>query len=191
VAGKCYVSSLGGPLNLGEISGRLTASTAAGDVLVHAAREGGSISTQAGTIHLLYTGGPTALESGGGDIVVRQAAGPVTAETRSGDIIITIDPSAKSQKMSAKTSNGNVIVNLTPRFAGDLAATLLTSDPDRHRFRSDFPGLKIERDQFNGKTRIRITGAINGGGEKLDLFAEDGGIQLSSTAGGAISVIPR
>ena len=192
VFGNLTVRSSGGPLNLGEVAGSLNANTDAGDILVHAAREGGTITTGGGTIQLLYTGGPTKLTSGGGDIVVRQAAAPVAAETKSGDITMTIDPNIRSQKMSAKTMKGNVILNINPRFGGEIDATLLTDDPDRHRFRSDFPGLKIERDQVNGKTRFRITGAVNGGGEKIDLFAEDGGIQLSSITASAVTVIaPR
>jgi DUF4097 and DUF4098 domain-containing protein YvlB len=84
VSGSATVRTDGGPMQFGEILGRLVATTHVGDVLVDSTRRGGVISTQGGTIRLLYTGGPTKLTSGGGDITVRQAAAPVTAETTSG-----------------------------------------------------------------------------------------------------------
>ena len=43
---------------------------------------------------------------------------------------------------------------------------------------SDFAGLTVKRDQFNGKTRLRATGKIGGGGEKVELYTEDGEIQI-------------
>jgi DUF4097 and DUF4098 domain-containing protein YvlB len=192
VFGNCQVTSLGGPLNLGEILGLLTARTDAGDILVQAANRGGSLETGGGIIRLLYTNGATRLISGGGDIVVRQAAAPINAETRSGDITITMDPASKSEKISAKTLKGNIILNVTPAFAGDIDATVITSSPDTNRFRSDFPKLSIQRDQYGGKTRFRITGKVNGGGEKVELFAEDGGIQITANNANPITVIaPR
>ena len=192
VFGDCQVISSGGPLNLGDILGALIARTEAGDILVQSANKGGLITTGGGIIRLLYTNGPTHLTSGGGDIVVRHAAASITAETRSGDITITLDPASRTEKISARTSKGNVLLNVTPRFAGDIDATLITSDPDLNRFKSDFPQLSVQRDQVGGKTRIRITGKVNGGGEKVELYAEDGGIQITTNSGLPISVVaPR
>jgi hypothetical protein len=188
VFGNCQVIA-SGPLTLGEILGSLNARTEGGDILVQAANKGGIITTGGGIIRLLYTNGPTRLMSGGGDIVVRQASASVSAETRSGDITITLDPSSKSERISAKTYKGNVLLNVTPRFAGDIDATVITNNPDTNRFKSDFPQLSVQRDQIGGKTRFRITGKVNGGGEKVELYAEDGGIQITTNSGLPISVI--
>ncbi|HYM59453.1 MAG TPA: DUF4097 family beta strand repeat-containing protein [Thermoanaerobaculia bacterium] len=188
VTGSCTVTSLGGPLNLGEISGWLIARTRAGDVLVRGARSGGIISTGGGIVQLFYTAGPTNIHSDGGDIIVRQAAGPVSADTHSGDITITVDASARTQKIEAKAYQGNVIFNAGPRFAADVDATVLTSDPDSDSIHSDFHGLTIRKDQANGKTRIRATGKINGGGERVELYSEDGDIHISSRTQVPISV---
>lgn len=189
VFGACQVVSLGGPLNLGDIFGVLNARTEAGDILVQAAREGGTIITGGGMIRLLYNGGPSKLWSGGGDIVVRQAAAPIIAETKSGDITVTVDPSLKTQKVSARTAKGNVVLNVTPRFAADIDVTVITSESDANKFKSDFAGLSIQRDRVNGKTRIRATGKINGGGERVDLYAEDGRVTITANTGSPISVI--
>jgi DUF4097 and DUF4098 domain-containing protein YvlB len=180
VGGTCRVISRGGPLQIGEVGGAMNVATRAGDILVDSARRGGVISTQGGTIRLLYTSGPTRLYSGGGDIVVRQAAAPVDAQALSGDISIRVDGTAKSQKVDAKTAKGNVVLNVTAQFAADVDATILTSDPDSDMILSDIPGLSISRDQFNGKTRVRAVGKINGGGEKVVLQATDGDIRIST-----------
>jgi DUF4097 and DUF4098 domain-containing protein YvlB len=180
VSGSCTVRSLGGPMQFGEILGPMKVSTRAGDVLIDSARRGGSIATDGGTIRLLYTSGPTRLYSGGGDISVGQAVSSVDAQTASGDISISIDSSAKSQKVDAKTAKGNVVLNVTAQFSADIDATILTSDPDADVIFSDIPGLSISRDQVNGKTRVRATGKINGGGEKVVLQATDGDIRIST-----------
>ena len=182
VYGDCAVSTNGGPIDLGEITGTLTASTDAGDVMVRSAREGGKVSTAGGIIRMQYTGGPTTLQSGGGDISVRQAAGPVNAETRSGDINITADSQQKTQKVQAHTQQGNISLGLSPRFAADIDATVLTSRPNMNVILSDFPGLTIKKEQVGDKTRIHATGKINGGGERVELFAEEGDIHITNTA---------
>ncbi|MEA2164295.1 MAG: hypothetical protein QOK37_2422 [Thermoanaerobaculia bacterium] len=180
VFGQCIVSSMGGPLNLGDIVGPLSAHTGAGDVLVRVARMGGEVSTDGGLIRVLYAGGPLMLRSGGGDIIVKQASGAVDAATISGDITITGDPRQRTIKVTAHTAQGNVILNVSPRFGADIDATILTSDPDKNEMHIDFTGLAVRREQAGTKTRIRATGKINGGGERVELYAEEGDIHISS-----------
>lgn len=182
VHGECQVISGGGPLELTDIMGFLFGRTAAGDITVRNAREGAELFTDGGVIRLQYSGGPTNLHSGGGDIVLGQANGPVNADTSSGDIAVTINPHAKSERVTVKTAKGNVILHLPLKFAADVDATIVTAHPDKNSIRSDFPGLSLlRREQIgSGKTLIRMTGRINGGGERIEIFAEDGNIQILS-----------
>ncbi len=189
VYGDCNVLSLGGPLDLGDIMGTLDARTGAGDVQVRSARVGGRIFTNGGMIRLLYTGGPTTLQSGGGDIVVSQAAGPIIADTKSGDITITTDPTQKTQKINAHTAQGNITLNLHPNFGADIDATVLTSNPLAKSIRSDF-NLQIERERVGGKIRIHATGKVNGGGDRIELSAEDGDIHITSVSTNPVTVVP-
>jgi DUF4097 and DUF4098 domain-containing protein YvlB len=192
VSGAARVISYGGPMQFGEVLGVLTASTRAGDILVDSARRGGSLSTKGGTIRLLYTSGPTRLESGGGDIIVRQAAGPITAETRSGDISITLDPSEKTEKINAITTKGNIILNVPAGFAADVDATIDTLDADADSIVSDIPGLAITREQIErGRTRVRATGKLNGGGERVILRAVGGDIRITNGIVGPTVVAPK
>jgi DUF4097 and DUF4098 domain-containing protein YvlB len=180
VFGQCNVTSMGGPLNLGDIVGALFAHTGAGDILVRAARMGGQVTTDGGLIRVIYAGGPMTLRSGGGDIIVRQASGAVDAETTSGDITLTGDPNQRTLKVTARTLQGNVILNVNPRFGADIDATILTSDPDMNEMHIDFTGLTVRREQVGAKTRIRATGKVNGGGERVELYAEEGDIHISA-----------
>ena len=179
VNGTCNVKSLGGPLQLGEIMGVLTASTRAGDILVDSARRGGTLVTTGGTIRVLYTSGPTDLVSGGGDITVRQAAAPINARTRSGDIFLTMDSSASTQKVNARSDKGNIVLNVHPQFAADIDATILTSDPDADTILSDVGGLSISKEEVGKKTRVHATGKINGGGQRVVLQVTDGDIRIA------------
>lgn len=183
ITGTCNVTSGGGPLSIGDAFGSLIARTKVGDVIVGASRGASSLTTGGGIIRVTYSGGPTTLVSEGGDIIVRQAAGSVNAETTSGDISINVDPASKSQRLTAKTNKGNVAVNVSPRFGADIDLTVVTNDPDANSIKTDFPGLTFSREQVNGKTVVHATGKINGGGDRVLLYAEDGGIQFMSKAG--------
>lgn len=180
VFGQCNVTSLGGPLNLGDVMGALYAHTGAGDIIVRAARLGGQVTTDGGLIRVIVAGGPMTLRSGGGDIIVRQASAALDAETTSGDVTITADPKQKSVKMTARTLGGNIVLNVSPRFAADIDATILTADPDVNEMHIDFNGITVRREQVGNKTRIRATGKINGGGERVELYAEEGDIHISA-----------
>jgi DUF4097 and DUF4098 domain-containing protein YvlB len=180
VLGECSVTSMGGPLNLGDIVGPLFARTGAGDILVRAARAGGDVATAGGLIRVVYAGGPMTLRSGGGDIIVKQTSGAIEAETTSGDITITGDPRQRTLKLAAHTNQGSVILNVSPRFGADIDATIVTSNPDANDMHIDFTGLTIRREQAGAKTRIHATGKINGGGERVDIYAEEGDIHISA-----------
>jgi hypothetical protein len=132
-------------------------------------------------IRMLYAAGATNLHSAGGDIIVRQATGPISAETRSGDVTIVLSPQVRSAAVDAKSSQGSVTLFVSASLAADIDATLLTSDPEANGIRSDFPGLNIRRDQVGKKTRIRATGKVNGGGDRVSLYAEDGDITIRAT----------
>jgi DUF4097 and DUF4098 domain-containing protein YvlB len=190
VFGDCIAITKGGPLNLGEIMGSLQARTGGGDILVRAAKLGGDIRTAGGNINVFYTGGPTLLHTAGGDIVVRQAAGPIDAQTPSGDITITVDPSMKTQRVEARTEKGNITLNVTSRFAADVDAMIVTTDANANNIHSDFASLTIRREQLaGGKTRIRATGKINGGGDRVELYADNGDITINSQAQAPVSIV--
>lgn len=183
VQAQCDVVSNGGPLTLGEIVGPLNARTRAGDVIINATHAGAIVSTGGGIIRMLFANGTTSLHSDGGDINVRQASGPITALTSSGDVTIALDPGVRSAAVDLKTEQGNVMITVSGQLAADIEATLVTSDPDANAIHSDFAGLTLRRDQVGTKTRIRASGKVNGGGDRVYLYAEDGDITIHTDIG--------
>jgi DUF4097 and DUF4098 domain-containing protein YvlB len=180
VTSDCTVISGGGPLDLGDIFGVVSAHTDAGDVLVRSARRGGEVSTGGGILRVMFSGGPITMHSQGGDIILQTGAGPIIADTPSGDITLNVDATQGTQRVTAKTMRGNVVLTASPRFAADVDATVLTSDNDTDPITSDYNGLTIKRDQVNGRTRVHATGKVNGGGERVELYAEEGEIHLGT-----------
>ncbi len=179
VRGSCEVTSLGGPINLGDIFGPLKARTEAGNILVRSARRGGSIATDGGNIQVLWAGSNLSLQSGGGDVVLQRAMGDVTANTRYGDIFITLDSNSRKRKVEAKTVGGNILLNVPPGFGADVEAVVITSDENANKIESELDGLVTVREPLSGnRTRIRASGKLNGGGEKVELRTEDGSIQI-------------
>lgn len=181
VTGTCKVFSNGGPLQFGDIFGQLEASTQAGDITVDRARRGGTVTTRGGTIRVFYMNGPMQLVSGGGDVTVRRTTAPVRAQTSSGDISIAVDKGSATETIDAKTDKGNVTVHVGVNFAADVDATIVTTDPDSDTIVSDLPGLSITREQIGGgRTRVRATGKIHGGGEHIQLDATGGDIRITT-----------
>lgn len=178
VIGAADAESLGGPINLGQIGGTVNARTEAGDVSVTSAQRGGFAGTGGGNITVGYSGGTMTAVSGGGDVTIRRALGAVNAETRSGDITINLDPTVKSQRVEAKVAGGNIIFNVGAQFGAEIDATVITSDPQADTIVSDLAGLTITTEQVGGRSRIHAVGKVNGGGQRVELRAEDGGIQI-------------
>jgi DUF4097 and DUF4098 domain-containing protein YvlB len=192
VTGSLKVFSQGGPLSFGDIGGEIDASTWAGDISIDRARSGGTVTTRGGTIHILLVNGPMRLMSAGGDITVRRTTAPVTARTTSGDIAVVIDSRAVSESVDARTEKGNVIIHIPVNFSADVDATIITSDPDNDVFLSDLPGLSISKEQIGGgKTRVRATGKLNKGGERLLLEAINGDIRISTAPPSAATLSRR
>lgn len=180
LSGGGELRSLGGSLHLGDVAGPLNAQTSVGDIQVRAARQGGRVITEAGNINVEFSGGPITLRSGGGDVSVRQAAAAVDAQTRSGDVVIGIARGHDSIPIAATTDDGNLILNISSRFAADVDAVLTIVATSSNVVFSDIPGLTIVREPMGDRVRIRASGKLNGGGPKVTLRASGGNIQILS-----------
>ncbi len=178
VAGRCDVVSNGGPINVGDVGGIFHLHTVAGDITLRSSKSGGVASTGGGSILVGQTSAPVVLTSKGGDIIVRDALSRVRAETRSGDIRISMNPAVRGEQLQATTIGGNIILNIGTGFSATVDATILTTDEAAHSIESELPGLSILRERVGDKTRIRATGNLNGGGNKVTLHAENGSIRI-------------
>jgi hypothetical protein len=64
----------------------------------------------------------------------------------------------------------------------------MTSDPDANAIRSDF-NLNIKKERVGNLTRLRGTGKVNGGGERVELFAQDGDIHITTQSVTPVTVM--
>lgn len=180
VGGKADLFSRGGPINVGDVFGPLRARTGAGDVHVRSAHRGGLLQTSGGNIELHYAGAPIDVSSGGGDIAVRRVGGDIHAETKSGDVTLFTEKGISGQNIDATTGNGSIWLNLDSSHRADVDITVVTLPGTRHAITSEIPGLTITRETIEGRLRLRAVGKINGGGARIELHAENGGVQITT-----------
>ncbi|MDQ6800930.1 MAG: hypothetical protein M3041_08850, partial [Acidobacteriota bacterium] len=83
-----------------------------------------------------------------------------------------------------------IVINLSPKYGADIDAVILTTDPEANSIHSDFAGLQIKSEQVGSKTRIHATGKVNGGGERVELYAEEGDIHISNLTASPVSIMP-
>lgn len=181
VDGSAHLRSMGGSLHLGDVLGSLDAQTLVGDITVRTARRGGRAATDGGYIQVGLNGGPLSLHSGGGDIQVQRTSGPIEATAHSGDIMLTVDPQQKSLAIEAVSEDGSVILNVPPGFGAEIDAIVIAQNDRAELLSSDIPGLTIVRESIGGRVRVRATGRINGGGQKVTLRSNEGSIQIRTT----------
>ncbi|MBW3563270.1 MAG: DUF4097 domain-containing protein [Acidobacteria bacterium] len=179
VIGNMTAVSMGGPIHVGAVVGTVDLDSAAGDVMVVSAVRGGSLRTGGGNIIIRSAGGPITLASGGGDVRVERAMSDVRAETRSGDVVVTVAPGARFDEVDLRSREGNVIITMPAGAGITIDATVLTREgEDANAIMSQFPGLSMMRDVYQGRVRVRARGEINGGGPSVRLFSDGGHVHV-------------
>ncbi len=166
--GDLKATTRGGPINIGETFAALEVETEAGDILINSANKGGYARTGGGNIRVRSATGTLRLVSGGGDITVEQAAENVTAHTQSGDVTIEVPQGVQRLSLDLETTGGNVILTLPQGLRANVDATVITSDAGINTIDSTVSGLAVVRDMVGGKSRIRATGSLNGGGPNAE-----------------------
>jgi DUF4097 and DUF4098 domain-containing protein YvlB len=168
------VKTFGGDIRIGPVKGDLAAQTLAGDV--RAATVGGSakVETSGGDIRIQRVDGWLRARTAGGDIVVPLVGGSVHAETAGGDVRIAVAVHQPREGIRIVNGGGDVALMLPADFKGDLDLTVTEADPSEPAVRSEFPEISISRKDGT----VRATGAVNGGGEKVQIQTSSGTIRL-------------
>jgi DUF4097 and DUF4098 domain-containing protein YvlB len=168
------VKTFGGDIRIGPVKGDLAAQTLAGDV--RAATVGGSakVETSGGDIRIQRVDGWLRARTAGGDIVVPLVGGSVHAETAGGDVRIAVAVRQPREGIRIVNGGGDVALMLPADFKGDLDLTVTEADPSEPAVRSEFPEISISRKDGT----VRATGAVNGGGEKVQIQTSSGTIRL-------------
>ncbi len=177
ISGTLRAETVGGDLVLRGATGTLEAQTAGGQIRIGEA--GGRVVAQSagGNIRLNGARGPVEVKTGGGSLDLLQLRNAVHASTAAGSIVAQLDADQKSFTASKlETSAGDIRIYLPSDLALNIEAVIDMASG--HKIVSDFP-LQIQGDgpEF-AATKVRGTGALNGGGEVLRIRTISGNIEI-------------
>lgn len=192
VDGEIWCETAGGEIMIERAGGAIHASTGGGNVYVRDAgssvtlrSDGGLIDVQkaAGFVDAGTRGGSIQVgasqgvqcESAIGAIRLRNISGSVRAQTAIGNIWADLFAPMRGES-SLVTAQGDVFVTIP----SNLAVTLEAVSESRGRLArivSDFPEFRIQAGSAQAPS-VRASGALNGGGPALKVYASSGTIYL-------------
>jgi len=164
--GNVDVQTSGGDITADNVEGDLIASTSGGDINLDNVLGATRATSSGGSVAARHARGATRLQSSGGDIIAEVTNGKIDVTTSGGDIRVWL--SGANQGISATTSGGSIELQL-PR---DVKASL-DAGTSSGSVRSD---LTTEASQ---KSRQRLVGTINGGGETVYARSSGGDVRVS------------
>ena len=192
--GETWCETAGGEIVVDDIIGALHATTAGGNIRVNKATgfivarsDGGLIDVQraGGVVTAQTSGGSIQVgaaegvqcESAAGAIRVRSSSGPLRAETAAGSILAELMPGARLQDSSLSTGAGDITVLIPSNIAVSVQA--INETPGRsNRIVSDFPEIRVRRQDPSRQRPSIAEGSLNGGGPLLRISVAAGTIYL-------------
>jgi TonB family protein len=193
VDGTASLETGGGNVFLQQAGARLIVSTGGGRIVIGEAAAGMQAKTGGGGIRILRMVGPSELQTGAGAIFLSQVQGSVRASTASGGITAWLVPpvppapgKATAPKVAAHASdgsselesgNGDIMVYLPWDLGVNVEATLENSEA-YHIDVDPALALKVTSGLPGRGGALRAEAALNGGGPRVRLKAEEGNIRL-------------
>jgi DUF4097 and DUF4098 domain-containing protein YvlB len=145
-----------------------------GSIVVKGAKGKLILHTDKGNIEALGVTGTVDVQSGHGDLQLDGAVTGASLHTGAGNIAAQIDPGSKmNSNWMVRTGDGNIDLRLPEDFSTDLDVN--TGDGD---IRLDFPMARI-----GGGRQSSFRGAVNGGGQHLEVHCNKGNVMLRKIAG--------
>jgi DUF4097 and DUF4098 domain-containing protein YvlB len=174
------LKTFGGDVVIGPVTGDLRISTAAGDIRGGAISGSAFADTAGGDIRFERVGGNLDAKTAGGDIIAGSVGGSVRANTAGGDVRIAVVSRDVRGGVVIHDGGGDVSLTLPPDCKAEVDLEITGAEEDDGALiRTDFPGLTITR----RPDVQRLTGAINGGGEKIVVRTSSGTIRLRKSPG--------
>jgi DUF4097 and DUF4098 domain-containing protein YvlB len=168
------LKTYGGDIVIGPVTGDLRVSTAAGDIRGGAISGSANADTAGGDIRFDRVGGNLDAKTAGGDIIAESVGGSVRANTAGGDVRIRAVSKDLRGGVVIHDGGGDVTLTLPPDCRAEIDLEVTGADDEDTLIRTDFPGLTVTR----RPDVQRLTGAINGGGEKIVVRTSSGTIRL-------------
>lgn len=167
VRGGVFADTSGGSIRVSRIEGDVLADTSGGPISIERVRGKVSADTSGGSIQLGEIGGDIVADTSGGSIRISGAQGRVRAETSGGSIDVSF-AAGNSLGGALSTSGGGVRVAVDP--AANLEIDAEASGGSVH--------TALELKTSGEAARGRLRGRLGSGGERLQLRASGGGIQI-------------
>jgi DUF4097 and DUF4098 domain-containing protein YvlB len=159
------ISTAGGDINLGNLTGNVDMKTAGGDIVLKSIKGNSDLKTAGGDIKVESFNGNFSAKTAGGDIIMSGSDGSIEAKTAGGDI--TVKYTGENKGMELSTAGGNVRLYLPENFPANI--DLKTSSGN----------IKIGFEYTNESGKLKngkIKGKINGGGELISCRTSGGNI---------------
>jgi len=168
------LKTFGGDVVIGPVTGDLKVSTAAGDIRGGAITGSVNADTAGGDIRFERIGGTLDAKTAGGDVIAPFVGGGVRATTAGGDVRIAIGSRDLKGGVMIHDGGGDVSLSLPADCKAEVDLEVTGADDEDTMIRTDFPGLTVTRRPGTQ----RLTGSINGGGEKVVIRTSSGSIRL-------------
>jgi hypothetical protein len=175
----------GGDIIVGDMNGAVRATTSGGDVSLGHLGSAVEARTSGGDISLKQASGVVKLNTSGGDIKAGRLSGDATLSTSGGDIEVE----RVEGRLSAHTSGGDVSAEFGDTLTGD--SSLGTSGGDVSVVLGRAAAFHLDARTSGGKVsdsgleisnterrKNRISGVVNGGGDRLRLHSSGGDITV-------------
>ena len=185
LTGEVRAKTSGGDLEVGRINGAVDARTSGGDMKLESATGTVDLRTSGGSIRLGEAASSVQLRTSGGSIDIRRVGGDLYAHTSGGGISIEDAVGA----IDAETSGGSIRARFSRQPRGDSrlstsgggitvsVAGNIAVDLDAHTSGGDVD-TDIPITVLGKQSESTVEGKINGGGPKLVLRSSGGGIHV-------------
>jgi DUF4097 and DUF4098 domain-containing protein YvlB len=158
-------------------------STMGGEIRIEDAFEGADLHTMGGDIVIRNAAEFVRAKTMGGDIEVESIDGWIDAMTMGGNVEVTVTGSGGDVTLTSMS--GDIDLTVPSGFGMDLDLEIAFTRNSNQKFEIDAPGglphtVSPDWDYGKGSPRkyIRMSGAVNGGGNKVKVRTVNGNIRL-------------
>jgi DUF4097 and DUF4098 domain-containing protein YvlB len=160
------ISTAGGDISLGNLSGNVEMKTAGGDIVLKNVSGQTELKTAGGDIRVESSSGDIEANTAGGNINITGSNGIIDAKTAGGDI--TVNYTGENKGIDLKTAGGDIKLYVPDNFSANI--NLKTASGDIK--------MGFAFDGEMNKSGSKITGKINGGGKTITCKTSGGNIVL-------------
>ena len=177
--GHVFVDTSGGNIRIAKANGNVKADTSGGSVQVEESTGSVEVDSSGGSLFVGSSGSYVKADTSGGNITIENARGYIEADTSGGHIeaeMLKVEAGVDAH-VNLSSSGGDLRLTIPRSMAATIDAQIkLTRSATRdYAINSDYPLLL----KGEGSNKIRATGDINGGGDKLVFRTTNGNIFIA------------